>query len=70
MADISNEYENKFNNILFPGRPLNILCTFNLRPVSTGYVIEHLHGLQDLPSGDCTYPLVLSHSHVTLAKVP
>ena len=53
-----------------PGRLLNILCTFNLRPVSTGYVIEHLHGLQDLPSGDCTYPLALSHSHVTLAKVP
>ena len=24
-----------------PGRPLNVLCTFNLRPVSTGTLARH-----------------------------
>ena len=30
-----------------PGRLLNVLCTFNLRPVSTGYKIRKIPSLVD-----------------------
>ena len=33
-----------------PGRLLNVLCTFNLRPVSTGTVIIHV-GVNDMMNG-------------------
>ena len=32
----SKKLEKTVNNPVDPGRKLNVLCTFNLRPVSTG----------------------------------
>ena len=41
FPQISAFFDDVFSNC--PGRLLNVLCTFNLRPVSTGYSTQHCH---------------------------